>query len=227
MALTLAPVKNRPPLSLRPRRLYDVGQPGKTSLTGTGDRVDLSAPTSLYGRVAADLRARIYAGEFPAGAVMPSEADLVAEYRRERRATFGGSVANSALRELASEGLVTIGRGRKCVVAARSRWRVSVQVPYRGARWSAPSAPGGEGHVRGAALEEFSDAAGALADAEPAFDLTGCSCPHDVATVEAELEAVDAAHAAARVMRLLREAAGPEEGWQFGSAPATVELLAP
>jgi GntR family histidine utilization transcriptional repressor len=58
------------------------------------------APLAPYARVKAHLRDALAAGRYPPGALMPSEAELVAQFGVSRM------TVNRALRELQSEGLV-------------------------------------------------------------------------------------------------------------------------
>ncbi|MBC7804511.1 MAG: GntR family transcriptional regulator, partial [Candidatus Parcubacteria bacterium] len=63
------------------------------------------APLAPYARVKKFLKDGLAAGRWPPGALMPSEAELVAEFGVSRM------TVNRALRELRSEGLVDRSQG--------------------------------------------------------------------------------------------------------------------
>ena len=65
---------------------------------------DPDAP--LYLEIADDLRTRIIDGDLHAGAAVPTEKDLVEQYKVSR------NTIRNALRELSSQGLITSGQGR-------------------------------------------------------------------------------------------------------------------
>ena len=65
-----------------------------------------------YRHIAAALRERIAAGEFAAGATIPSESALCVEYRVAR------NTVRRALEQLADEGLIAVRPGRGRVVLA-------------------------------------------------------------------------------------------------------------
>ncbi|CAD5372008.1 Histidine utilization repressor [Rubrivivax sp. A210] len=66
---------------------------------------DAPPPSAPYARVKQHLKAGLAAGRWPAGALMPSEAELVAEFGVSRM------TVNRALRELQTEGLVQRTQG--------------------------------------------------------------------------------------------------------------------
>lgn len=74
-----------------------------TSSHGTG--AASGAPGAPYARVKQHLKNGLAAGRWPAGALMPSEAELVAEFGVSRM------TVNRALRELQAEGLVARTQG--------------------------------------------------------------------------------------------------------------------
>lgn len=69
-----------------------------------------TTPWGAYKRIADALRGRIESGEFSAGASLPSEAALCAEYEVAR------NTVRRALDQLASEGLVVARHGRGRIV---------------------------------------------------------------------------------------------------------------
>jgi GntR family transcriptional regulator len=71
--------------------------------------------TSLYGRIAADLREAIHAGSYEAGASLPSEIELARQYAASR-----GTV-RQAFAALRADGLVTSRRGARHVVQGGPR----------------------------------------------------------------------------------------------------------
>jgi DNA-binding GntR family transcriptional regulator len=77
-----------------------------------GDAVD-RLPQTEWGRVAAALRDRLAAGDFPPGTAMPSEAALVAEFGVSR------NTVRRAYRYLADTGLVVVRHGAGAFVAPR------------------------------------------------------------------------------------------------------------
>jgi DNA-binding GntR family transcriptional regulator len=78
-----------------------------------------------YKTIADALRARIAGGEFTAGAALPSEAALCAEYRVSR------NTLRRALDQLAAEGLVAAQPGRGRVVLAAGESSVATAPQYR------------------------------------------------------------------------------------------------
>jgi DNA-binding GntR family transcriptional regulator len=84
---------------------------------GQGRRVvgDVTSaqPTTAYERIAAELMRRLEAGEFPAGAPLPSEAELVAEYGVSR------NTARRAYQHLAETGFVVVRHGAGAFPAPR------------------------------------------------------------------------------------------------------------
>jgi DNA-binding GntR family transcriptional regulator len=84
---------------------------------GQGRRVvgtpESRLPTTAYERIAADIRRRIDAGDFPADAPLPSEADLVAEYQVSR------NTVRRAYRHLVDAGIVVVRHGAGAFPAPR------------------------------------------------------------------------------------------------------------
>lgn len=75
---------------------------------GQGRRVvgvDEVAPATAYERIAAELRRRLRAGDFPPGVPLPSEAELVAEYVVSR------NTVRRAYQSLVEAGLVVVRHG--------------------------------------------------------------------------------------------------------------------
>ena len=68
--------------------------------------IDRDGPTSVYVQLAAILRARIEAGEIPAGRALPSETTLMQEHGLARE------TVRKAVRVLRDAGLVQIVQGR-------------------------------------------------------------------------------------------------------------------
>lgn len=85
------------------------------------DAADASAP--LYARLKRHVRSRVESGEWPPDHRVPSENELVKSLGVSRM------TANRALRELATEGLVTRIRGKGSFVAARKRSSQFQSVP--------------------------------------------------------------------------------------------------
>ncbi len=96
----------------------------------------ITGPTSLYRKVADDLRASIAAGEYPAGTRLPSESDLAERYSVSR-----GTV-RQAFAALRADGVIASRRGARRIVlsgpqlqsfgelASFSRWAHAVgEVP--------------------------------------------------------------------------------------------------
>ncbi|HXP57831.1 MAG TPA: GntR family transcriptional regulator [Streptosporangiaceae bacterium] len=96
----------------------------------------ITGPTSLYRKVADDLRASIVAGEYPAGTRLPSESDLAERYSVSR-----GTI-RQAFAALRADGVIASRRGARRIVlggpqlqsfgelASFSRWARAVgQVP--------------------------------------------------------------------------------------------------
>jgi DNA-binding GntR family transcriptional regulator len=71
------------------------------------------ALTTTYERIAAELRRRIEAGDFPNDSPLPSEADLVAEYGVSR------NTARRAYRHLVDAGVVVVRHGAGAFLAPR------------------------------------------------------------------------------------------------------------
>lgn len=84
----------------------------RTNVTGrTNDTVRGRRRTGLGRELAEELRARIFAGEFPPGAKLPSEAEIGAEYEVSR------VTVRTALQLLESRGLVDVRHGSGSFVA--------------------------------------------------------------------------------------------------------------
>ena len=96
----------------------------------------ITGPTSLYRKVADDLRASIVAGEYPAGTRLPSESDLAERYSVSR-----GTI-RQAFAALRADGVIASRRGARRIVlggpqlqsfgelASFSRWAHAVgEVP--------------------------------------------------------------------------------------------------
>ena len=75
--------------------------------------IDRDGPTPVYLQLAAILRARIEAGDYPPGRALPSESTLMQEHGVARE------TARKAVRVLRDEGLVQIVQGRGAYVTAR------------------------------------------------------------------------------------------------------------
>ena len=76
-----------------------------STATASSPRTPAAAGAAPYARVKRHLKDGLAAGRWPAGALMPSEADLVAEFGVSRM------TVNRALRELQAEGLVERTQG--------------------------------------------------------------------------------------------------------------------
>lgn len=72
----------------------------------------MSAPNSLYRRLADELRKAIASGQYPTGSLLPTESDLCATHQVSRH------TARDALRILTDEGLIERRRGAGSVVIA-------------------------------------------------------------------------------------------------------------
>jgi GntR family transcriptional regulator len=72
--------------------------------------IDRDGPLPVYQQLAAILRARIEAGEIPAGRALPSETSLMQQYGLARETCC------KAVRVLRDEGLVMIVQGRGAYV---------------------------------------------------------------------------------------------------------------
>lgn len=77
---------------------------------GRGRRVvaagqGVARPAAAYERIAADLRRKVWAGEFPPDAALPSEAELAVEHRVSR------NTVRRAYRQLVEEGVVIVRHG--------------------------------------------------------------------------------------------------------------------
>jgi DNA-binding transcriptional regulator YhcF (GntR family) len=81
---------------------------------------------SVPAQVAASLRRKIYAGEYPPGTALPSAADLAAQYGRSR------ALMSQALGRLAAEELVSAEQGRGTFVRPRCVYQAVVEIPRTG-----------------------------------------------------------------------------------------------
>ena len=81
---------------------------------------------SVPAQVAASLRRKIYAGEYPPGTALPSAADLAAQYGRSR------ALMSQALGRLAAEELVSAEPGRGTFVRPRRVYQAVVEIPRTG-----------------------------------------------------------------------------------------------
>ena len=162
---------------------------------------DISDPTAISEQVAGVLRAEILDGTRPAGSEMESQKDLGLHYG------YSEATMNRALAELAREGLVRMGSGRRTVVLAHDRYRVTVTVPAGG-------------KVTRAELGQISRR---LRAQEAAGRVTGArlSPPADVVTAEATVVAADAGRAAMTGLQAVKEAAAAD--WDFTRAAVTAE----
>jgi GntR family transcriptional regulator len=79
-----------------------------------------------YNQVAEQLRQRIYSGEFPPGAMLPSEAGLIKQYKVSR------VTARGAIKELQTEGLIVTRQGKGSFVRDREPTRRLVARRYHG-----------------------------------------------------------------------------------------------
>jgi GntR family transcriptional regulator len=75
--------------------------------------IDRDGPTPVYLQLAAILRARIEAGDYPPGRALPSETTLMQEHGLARETVRKG------VRVLRDEGLVQIVQGRGAYVLKR------------------------------------------------------------------------------------------------------------
>ena len=75
--------------------------------------IDRDGPTPVYLQLAAILRARIEAGDYPPGRALPSETTLMQEHGLARE------TVRKAVRVLRDEGLVQIVQGRGAYVTGR------------------------------------------------------------------------------------------------------------
>src|SRR5260221_14155551 len=101
-----SPQFGTPPLAVAPADPYDVGDQ-----VTAGDRVPegISDPTARSGQVAGILRAGILDGTYPADAPLPTQLDLA------RQHGISEATVNRAFAELAREGMVRTGSGRRTV----------------------------------------------------------------------------------------------------------------
>lgn len=179
---------------------------------------DISDPTAVSRQVAARLRAQIYSGALPAGAVMPTQRELVEQYG----GIYSEATMYRALAELARDKLVTMGQGRKTTVLEQLRWRVSVTV-----RWT--------GDPRGAttaALDAARSAITAAVEADPAVAGPGTAWvtipgTHDMPAfaalaVEMTVLASDVALAVGRAWAIARDSLRGDAGWDLVLPRASV-----
>lgn len=74
----------------------------------------MAASTSLYRRIAAELRAGVRSGQLPPGSQLPTEQELIDKYGVSR------NTVRLALGMLANEGVITTTPGRRAVVRERA-----------------------------------------------------------------------------------------------------------
>ena len=115
--------------------------------------VTLRSPHAPYAQVKQHLKSGLESGRWPAGALMPSEADLVAEFGVSRM------TVNRALRELQAEGLVQRTQGVGTFAAPLHR--VSSQLTLRDLHEEIESR--GHRHAAQVQLQRAEPAAAALA----------------------------------------------------------------
>jgi DNA-binding GntR family transcriptional regulator len=87
-----------------------------------------SGAVSVPAQVAATLRRKIYAGEYPPGTALPSATDLAARHGHSR------ALMSEALGRLAAEELVSPERGRGTFVRPRRVYQAVVEIPRIGRR---------------------------------------------------------------------------------------------
>ncbi|MEU8583883.1 GntR family transcriptional regulator [Streptomyces abikoensis] len=81
---------------------------------------EIQRPGALYQQVAAEIRAAIAAGEFPPGAPLPSESQLIARYGVSR------PTVRNAISALRSEGLIEVIHGKGSFVRALPQPAVTI-----------------------------------------------------------------------------------------------------
>jgi len=182
-----------------PRGLYDDGE---LSPAPAGDSVpgDITDPTATSRQVAGILRAEILAGARLPGSEIESQKELAREYGKSE------ATMNRALAELARDGLIRVGSGRRTTVLPHYRYRVTVTVRHQDI-----------GQVTDAAIAEVlerldaagSGSSGAVADAVP-------SCAGNVMTIEMLILAADPGRAAMTALNTAAQSAGA--GWDFPHA---------
>lgn len=164
---------------------------------------DISDPTAVSRQVAARLRAEIYAGAYEQGAAMPTQRELVRQYGD----AYSEATMYRALAQLAREGLITMGQGRKTTVNPRQAYRVEVA-----ARWT------GSGTVSEKATARVSSVLTRLRDADAAIADVGLTVDQGtLATVAAEVETADPAQAVIRGWLIAVQALGGG-GWDLAGA---------
>jgi len=87
---------------------------------GRKRRVEVTPPVSRYEQVARRLRERVFSGEFPPGAKLPSGPELA----RDPSIGVSQHSVQRAFELLAREGIVRMTSGSGTEVLERSRWRV-------------------------------------------------------------------------------------------------------
>lgn len=94
------------------RRVPRTRGPQPTSTTRETIVGEIQRPGALYQQVAAEIRTAISAGEFPPGAPLPSESQLIARYGVSR------PTVRNAISALRSEGLIEVIHGKGSFVRA-------------------------------------------------------------------------------------------------------------
>jgi DNA-binding transcriptional regulator YhcF (GntR family) len=201
MTFTLA-VKTRRMLFTGQAVPYDVGN---LTPAPAGDSVpgDITDPTAVSRQVAASLRAAILSGEYAPGSELPSQKDLADRYG------YSEATMNRALAELARDGLVRMGSGRRTIVLEHFCYAVTVTVPHAGGQ-----------KVRERVLTAVSDR---LADLEAGGVLsdTSLSCAHNVMQVRMTVNAADPGRAAMLGLSAVVQASG--QGWDFPHGTVTAQ----
>lgn len=171
--------------------------------------VDAARPG--YRQVAATLRQKILAGELAPGTAIPANSALAAEFG------VSMSLANAAMTQLASEGLVRVAHGRPTVVLARRAFAVTVTVPPKPGHYAPagddPSTPGGR-------LLDFAAAVSAVASVEVSWrtDMTEGKPPPPAAVLSVTVLAGTLLHAAAVAVGIAGRALGGDDNWDLDGA---------